>query len=204
MRRLEYLLIGRKGPSVMRSQRGAGLVEYAFIFILFMSVIFGISGFGHAIFVYHHINTAAKEGARYATVRGYNCNRDEPVSSCQASNSASGTAGPTDLAGVQAYIRGITPPSIDYSQMVITGCGMAGQSGCTESVPDVCTQDWHDASGNLIQVKTVDNPGCIVKVTVSYPYTFMFPLIPTQTTISAPCTSAGFCMSSTAEMIIVH
>src|SRR5215470_11504291 len=183
MMRLAFFLIVRKSLSPRRRQTGAALVEYAFIFIVFMSLIFGISGFSHAIFVYHHINTAAKEGARYATVRGYNCNRDEAVSSCQASNSASGTGGPTDLTGVQDYIQGITPPSIDFSKMVITACGVSGQSACAESTPAVCTT----TVGT--QPATENYPGCTVKVTVSYPYTFLFPLLPVQTTTTAPCTS---------------
>lgn len=192
------LPIPRESRSRKGSQAGASLVEYAFILILFMSVIFGISGFSHAVFVYHHVNTAAKEGARYATVKGYKCDKDEAVSSCQASNSASGTAGPTDLAGVQAYIQGITPASIDFSKMVITACGVKSQSACPESTPAVCTTDVG------AQTAQPNYPGCTVKVTVSYPYNFMFPLIPTRTTITAPCTGAGYCMSSTAELIIVH
>jgi Flp pilus assembly protein TadG len=198
MMRLAFFLIVRKSLSPRRRQTGAALVEYAFIFIVFMSVIFGISGFSHAVFVYHHINTAAKEGARYATVRGYNCNRDEAVASCQSTNSASGISGPTTLADVTAYVQGITPPSIDTSKMVVTACGVSGEVACTESSPAVCSA----AVGT--QPATSNYDGCTVKVTVSYPYNFMFPLIPTQTTVSAPCTSAGFCMSSTAEMVIVH
>jgi len=163
-----------------------------------MSVLFGISGFGHALFVYHHVNNAAKEGARYATVRGYSCDKDEAVHSCQASNSASGVAGPTDLDGISAYIQGITPASIDFSKMVITACGVSGQAACAESTPTVCSA----TVGT--QPATANYDGCAVKVTVSFPYNFMFPLIPSTTTTSAPCTSAGYCMSSTAEMIIVH
>src|SRR6266849_3051075 len=88
-------------------QTGASLVEYAFILIIFMSLIFGISGFGHALFVYHHLNNAAKEATRYATVRGSTCSND---SSCAAVNSASGTAGPTTLTDVTDFIQTITPP----------------------------------------------------------------------------------------------
>jgi len=198
MMRRGFFLLARKSLGPKRRQTGAALVEYAFIFILFISVIFGISGFSHAIFVYHHINTAAKEGARYATVRGYNCNRDEAVASCQTTNSASGIAGPTTLADVTAYVRGITPPSIDTSKMVVSGCGLKSEAACTESTPAVCSA----TVGT--QPATPNYDGCTVKVTVSYPYNFMFPLIRTTTTTSAPCTSAGFCMSSTAEMVIVH
>jgi len=56
------------GLNRWRSQRGAALVEYAFVLILFLSLLFGISGFGHALYVYHAINNAAKEG--YSVGRG--------------------------------------------------------------------------------------------------------------------------------------
>src|SRR4029077_8711371 len=85
-----------------RSERGATLVEYAFVFILFLTLIFGISGFGHALYVYHHVNNAAKEATRYAAVRGYLCDKNEAVASCAAINSATATAGPTTTADVTA------------------------------------------------------------------------------------------------------
>ena len=179
-------------------EAGVSLVEYAFIFILFMSLLLGISGFGHALFTYHHLNSAAKEATRYATVRGFSCNTTEVVSSCQASNSVSGLSGPTNLTDIQALVQAITPASIDYSKMTITACGVAGQSACTESSPQVCSAP----VGTL--PATPNYPGCTVKVTVSYPYKFIFPLVPTSTTVSAPCTTPGFCLSSTSEMIITH
>src|SRR5437899_3349824 len=114
-----------------RAQRGASLVEYAFVVILFLSLLFGISGFGHALFVYHHINNAAKEATRYAAVRGYKCDltpTGQP--SCTATNSASGTAGPTTAADVTAYVASITPPSIDSSNFTITVCGVKGSVAC--------------------------------------------------------------------------
>ncbi len=182
-------------------QRGASLVEYAFVVILFLTLIFGISGFGHALFVYHHLNNAAKEGTRYAAVRGYACSND---SSCVASNSASGIAGPTTTADVQAYVQSITPVSIDSTKLTITVCGVSGASACAASGPAVCTTDITDSGGNVIQAKEADYPGCTVSVQVAYAYNFIFPLIPATASTTAPCTIAGYCMSSTSEMVIVH
>jgi Flp pilus assembly protein TadG len=162
-----------------RGERGAALVEYAFVLILFLSLLFGISGFGHALFVYHHLNNAAKEATRYAAVRGSNCSND---SSCLASNSASGVTGPTTIADVQQYVKNITPQSIDSAQLTITVCGVSDAAvACPASGPAVCAA-------------TVNSPGCTVSVQVQYAYNFIFPLIQT-TPIN---------MSSTSEMIIVH
>ncbi len=178
-----------------RGQRGASLVEYAFVVIMFFSLIFGISGFGHALFVYHYLNNAAKEATRYAAVRGYKCALT-PVGhpSCTAANSASGISGPTTKPDVQAYVQSITPQSIDSSKLVILVCGVSGEITCptsTASGPGACTARPNDT-------------GCTAQVQVAYPYNFIFPLLPSFTTATAPCTSSGLCMSSTSEMIIVH
>lgn len=168
-----------------RRETGAALVEYAFVAIFFLTLIFSISGFGHALFAYHHINEVAKEATRYAAVRGLNCSGD---GSCVASNSASGTAGPTTQADVQAYVLSITPPSIDPAQIVTTATWPGPSS------PPLC---FHDVTlpGGAVAKKVPDNsPGCTAQVQVQYTYTFLFPLIRS--------TSVG--MSSTSEMVIVH
>jgi Flp pilus assembly protein TadG len=178
-----------------RNERGASLVEYAFVVILFFSLIFGISGFGHALFVYHHLNNAAREATRYAAVRGSTCNvtpAGDP--SCTSLNSASGISGPTTKADVTAYVQSITPQSIDSSKLVIVPCGVSGEITCPTST----------ASGPGDCATTPNLPGCTVQVQVAYAYNFIFPLIPSVSTITPPCTQAGFCMSSTSEMIIAH
>jgi Flp pilus assembly protein TadG len=173
-------------------ERGASLVEYAFVVILFFSLIFGISGFGHALFVYHHLNNAAKEATRYAAVRGLTCSNDN---SCLTTNSASGISGPTTVADVRAYVQSITPPSIDSTQLKIAVCGVTG-TACSSPItggPDVCNT-----------AATANKPGCTAQVQVAYAYNFIFPLIPTSTTTTTPCTNPGWCLTSTSEMIIVH
>jgi hypothetical protein len=192
-----HLLPSRAIARRARAERGASLVEYAFVVILFLSLLFGISGFGHALFVYHHVNNAAKEATRYAAVRGYNCNLT-PIGdpSCTTTNSASGTAGPTTAADVTAYVASITPQSIDSSKFTVTVCGVQGSVACGASGPAVCTTDLKDGSSPpvVVQVAASNYPGCTVSVQVQYAYNFVFPLIAT-TPIN---------MSSTSQMIIVH
>jgi Flp pilus assembly protein TadG len=185
-----------------RTERGASLVEYAFVIILFFTLIFGISGFGHALYVYHHINNAAKEATRYAAVRGSTCNvtpASEP--SCTTANSASGIAGPTTIADVEAYVASITPPSIDSTQFVYNICGVSDGTACpasTASGPQVC-----NAAVGVLPA-TANYPGCTVSVQIGYVYPFIFPLLPSITTKTAPCTTNGLCLSSESQMIIVH
>jgi Flp pilus assembly protein TadG len=181
-----------------RSETGAALVEYAFIVILFLSLIFGISGFGHALFAYHHVNEAAKEATRYAAVRGFNCANDQDGGSCQASNSASGTAGPTTQSDIQAYVASITPPSVDSAKVVATATWPGPGS------PAICFNDVTLPNGTVVPKAPSNSPGCTVVVTVAYPYIMNFPLLPVRTTITAPCIQAGFCLVSSSEMVIAH
>jgi Flp pilus assembly protein TadG len=157
-------------------------VEYAFVVILFLSLLFAIAGFGHALFIYHHLNHASREATRYASVRGSNCANDL---SCTSGNSASGITGATTVADVQQYVKNLTPPSIDTNQLVITVCGVKDTTvgtACTNGEPPVCT------------ATTPNKPGCTVTVTVAYPYTFVFPLV----------RLAPVNMSSTSETVIVN
>jgi len=181
-----------------RSETGAALVEYAFIVILFLSLIFGISGFGHALFAYHHVNEAAKEATRYAAVRGANCTKDQDGGSCQASNSASGVAGPTSQSDIQAYVASITPPSVDPTKVVATATWPGPGS------PPICFHDVTLPNGTVVPKAPDKSPGCTVVVTVAYPYIMNFPLLPVSTTTTSPCTQAGFCLVSSSEMVIAH
>jgi len=182
-----------------RGQRGAALLEYAFIFIMFLTLVLGIGGFSHALFTYHQINHAAKEATRYAAVRGFSCSTD---SSCVASNSAAGITGPTTTADVTQFVQNMTPISIDKTQLVVSACGVSDVttacSASTSSGPEVCSA----TVGAL--AATPNYPGCTVSVTVSYPYNFIFPLLPSVTATTPPCAAPGICLSSTSEMVIVH
>jgi hypothetical protein len=182
------------GPC-LRSNKGAVLLEYAFIFIMFLTLIFGICGFGHALFVYHSIDHVAREATRYAAVRGATCSNDN---SCTTNNSASGISGPTTTADVEAFVAGITPPSINSSTFSYNICGVSDSGVCAAS-PTICSSA---VSG--VGPWPAGSPGCVVSVQVGYPYTFIFPFLPNYTTTTAPCTQPGICLSSKSQMIIVH
>jgi len=181
-----------------RRDRGASLVEYAVILILFLSLIFGISGFGHALFAYHFVNEAAKEATRYAAVKGSTCANDADGGSCQASNSASGTAGPTSQTDITTYVTSITPPSIDSSEVTVTATWPGPDS------PPLCFHSITLKDGTVVPKLPNESPGCTAQVTVAYPYNFVFPLLPSVSTTTAPCKKPGICMSSTSEMFISH
>lgn len=61
---------GMRGWASLKEERGSSLVEYALIFMLFMTMLLGIADFGRALYAYHFVSSAAREATRYAMVRG--------------------------------------------------------------------------------------------------------------------------------------
>lgn len=161
-----------KKTKMLRAQtreRGSTLVEFALVFILFMTILLGIAGFGHALYAYHYVSSAARQATRWAIVNGADCATDN---SCTA---------PASLSDVQTFVQNITPQGIDWSQVTVTTCGMAGDAECGDSKLTVCKT-------------TVNSPGCVAQVNVSYNFQFIFPLLPTST----------LKLQSTSEMTIAH
>src|ERR1700747_3384089 len=175
-----------------KSQRGATLVEYAFVLIFFLTLIFGISGFGHFLYVYHAINNAAKEGTRWASVNGSTCNDD---GSCNGANGMN--TGPALEPDIIAHTKAYLPPSVPVSQTYVNAT-FGVQSGS----PDVCTIAVTGTTGPVPATKNY--PGCTVNVTVSFPYNFSFPLLPSVTTTTSPCVAPGWCITTTSQQVISH
>jgi Flp pilus assembly protein TadG len=135
---------------------GSTLVEYAVTFILFMTMLLGIAGFGLALYAYHFVSNTAREATRYAAVRGSTCADD---GSCTAANSASGTAGPATPADLQTFVTNVTPQGIDSSKITTTPSWPVQANS-----PAICNT-------------TSNAPGCTVEVEVDYSFNFIFPLI---------------------------
>ena len=142
-----------------RSERGSALLEYAFVLIIVLFFIFGIVDFGRALYAYHFVANAAREGTRYAIVRGSNwtaaCPDGDQSGACQVSNE-----------NIQYYVQtlgtgiGISNPSLISA--TLTGQPPPnGLSNCNNPDPPV-------------------NPGCIAQVQVTYPFKFIFPFLPTS------------------------
>ncbi len=70
MRRILRYTLGRRFRTLRRDERGVELIEFALISILFFMLSFGIMEFGRAIWIYGTVAHVAKEGARFAIVRG--------------------------------------------------------------------------------------------------------------------------------------
>ena len=164
-----------KGLKSRRMERGSTLVEFALVLIVLMVMMFGIIDFARALYTYHFVANVAREGTRYAIVRGASCN--PALSGCEAES----------LNSIPPYIQGLgTGIGIDPSLISVTAT-------------------WPGPPANSTTNCSNDQPGCLVRVQVTYPFKFIFPLMPTQTCTlgsGASQTTANICMSSTSQMVI--
>ena len=101
--------------SVQRQKREAGttLIEFAVILATLLTIMFGIVDIGRALYAYDWVANAARQGTRFAIVRGRNC---------------SGLSGgcPAQGSDVTAYINSLAT-GIDTAQLTVTsGCYYQG------------------------------------------------------------------------------
>jgi Flp pilus assembly protein TadG len=170
------------GHARLKAEEGSNLVEFAFIVLLLMAMMLGIIDFSRALYSYHFVSNAAREATRYAAVRGYTCTNDGScVNDGNCTSYATTTCVPT-------YVGSITPQGIDATAITTTAAWPAHANG-----PTICK----NAVGGVGPYPNY--PGCTVEVTVSYNFSFIFPLV------YKPFSSTGtITLSSTSEMIVVH
>ena len=97
-----------------RSSHGGAMVEFALAAAVFTSMLLGIIEFGYAAWVRNSIASGAKEGARFAIVRGTQSGRV------------------TDSAGVANYVKSKTV--LDASIVVLTTWSPDKQPGSLVTV----------------------------------------------------------------------
>jgi Flp pilus assembly protein TadG len=140
-------------------ERGTTLLESAVTISVLLLMMFGVVGFGTALYTYHFVSNTAREATRWASVRGSTCPQDMPVLSggCPAAD--------TD---VTAYVQNLS-----------TGIGLDPTKVTT-------TTTWVAPPNNLaICASRPNSPGCVVKVQVQYSFQFLFPLLPSGFTMQS-------------------
>jgi hypothetical protein len=149
----------RKHPQLARARaRGTALLESAVMISVLLLMMFGVVGFGTALYTYHFVSNTAREATRWASVRGFACSQNPPVlSQCPAQ--------PSDVD--------------DYVQSLSTGIGLDPTKVTT-------TTTWVAPPNNLAACAAHPNsPGCVVKVEVQYSFQFLFPLLPSGFTMQS-------------------
>lgn len=131
-------------------ERGSALLEFALCCLIVMATIFGILEFSRAIYIDHYLAGAARDAVRYAMVRGSTWSgtacATPTMFNCDAIN--------TD---VTSFVKSTVPGGMSADGLIVT-TQWPGQT----------------ASGAVCDVtQGVNSPGCVVKVTVSYPFTFV-------------------------------
>src|SRR5271167_3916176 len=124
--------------------------------IMLLTFMFAVFEVGLALYTYHFVSEAAREGTRYAIVRG---------SSLAANCAAPGP--PTCIAqtaDIQTYVEYLGFPGINPGRMTVTPSWSAYPSGtsCTPSA-------------------SCNNPGNLVTVKVQYSFPMNVPFVPAHT-----------------------
>jgi|SRR5579862_2602017 len=92
-----------------KDEAGSTAIEFAIVATTLLIIIFGIVDIGRALYAYDWVADAARQGTRFAIVRGQTC-----------SGLSSGC--PAQASDVNAYVAGLTL-GIDSGQVTVTsGC----------------------------------------------------------------------------------
>lgn len=138
-----------------RSEAGGTLVEFTLSAVVLTTLVFGVIATCTALYIYHFVADAAREGARYAMVRGSSCaTYGSFASDCPLST----TANPSP---VQTYVRGLSLPGINPNNMTVTAAWSAYPSGACAA--------------------PCNGPGDLVTVTATYSYVLLIPFVPSKT-----------------------
>jgi Flp pilus assembly protein TadG len=110
-------VIGRTRSRFLREQ-GQAIVETALSMIVLLTILFGLIEICLALYSYHFVSDAAREGTRYAIVHGSTCL--VKTVSCTVTN-----------AQIQTYVKDIGFPGINPSAMSVTTVYSAWPAGGT-------------------------------------------------------------------------
>lgn len=111
----------RRSQSRVLSEQGSSLVEMALTMVILLMILFGLIEMCLALYTYHFISDAAREGSRFAMVRGSAC--APPGYECNAT-----------AAQIQTYVQGLGFPGINPANMTVTTTWSAYPAGATCSV----------------------------------------------------------------------
>lgn len=165
-----------KNWSKIKKDDGSALVETAFASMIVLAMLFGMFEAFFALYGYHYVSYAAREGARYAAVRGYYCSADSTtMPNC-----------PANQTNLTSYVQGLDYPGIVASDITVTPTWYY-TNVLAPTFPPVYTSCGQTATG-------CNDAGMLVQVEVSYKIPVPIPFINTLT----------FNMSSTSSMTITQ
>jgi hypothetical protein len=157
---------------VVNGEEGASLIESALSISIFLMVLFAVFDLSIAFYTYHYVSDAAREGTRYAMVRGSACSSQSHTTPC-----------PVTSDEIASYVENLEYPGIDAGDfMTVTSTWLSQGS------PSGTGNTW-TACGTTAACKVHGNQ---VQVTVSYAFPLDIPLWKLE----------SLSISSTSSMVI--
>jgi hypothetical protein len=99
---------------------GSTIVEFAMVLISFLTLLFGMLDLSRALYVYNYVSDAARDGTRFAMVRGSAC-----------SHATFPTACPATATDVETYLRTTKlSPGINPNAVMVATSWPGGNPGC--------------------------------------------------------------------------
>lgn len=186
----------RNRATQLAGEQGSTLLEFSLIATAFFFLIFGTIDFARALYAYHFVANAAREGVRYTIVRGTSWGSSNPCATPTTSAPpASGCE--ADASDVQAYV-----------QDMASGIGLSNSPNGAVAIATFLTPGPPPNNPGDMSCATLSgypvNPGCVAIVTVTYPFTFISPFLPQNVTciVNGSEVTASICMTSTSQMIV--
>ena len=139
----------------VRSDEGATIVEFALSCSILCMMLFGIVEVSLAVYTYDFVSEAARDGARYAIVRG---NRCTGMTDCNATS-----------AQIQTHVQTLNYPAINTSNLTVTTTWLSAASAPPNMTWSSCSGSGCNKIGNAVNVQ------------VQYPFTLSVPFSPVLT-----------------------
>jgi len=153
---------------------GIAIVEMALSSAVLFAMFFGVFEISLASYTSHYVADAAREGARFAIVRGStSCANTPNLSNCKAS---------TDT--IAAYVKGLTYPGINSANLTVN---VSYLTGTADTSSGSLLTTWATCSSGTCNV-----PGNMVNVNVTYAFGLSVPFVPRKT----------INVSSTSQMVV--
>lgn len=161
---MRHKVLGR-----FRSTEGATLVEFSVSCMVVFAMLFGIIDMSLIFYVNNFVSEAAREAARWASVRGStSCTNTPNLTECNATS-----------AQIQAYVQGLGYPGMKSSNISVT---TTWKTATTSGSPATTTWSVCTPGAGV----TCNEPGNAVNVQVTYPFPVGVPLVPiTSITVGA-------------------
>ncbi len=139
----------------LRYRRGSVTLEFAFgLLVIVFPLMFGVVDFSRAAYDYHWVANAARDGSRWASVRGASC---------------VGLSGgcPAASNDVQTFLQGQVVPGMSSANVTATAT-WSGKGGDGSD----CTNGGNQGNNSA---------GCVVAVSVNYTFKFSLPYLSSVT-----------------------